>query len=88
MIFLQVGAVQALAANRRIRLDQGSKAIYADDLLVADQGRLIVQAMAGSWEYGVYLLGLPVGLKAKVEVLWDGHQRHRNKSGEPLLGSE
>ncbi|MFQ3346576.1 MAG: hypothetical protein ACI8RT_000305 [Candidatus Azotimanducaceae bacterium] len=72
MIFLQVGAVQALAANRQLT-DQGSKAIYADDLLVVDQGRLIVQAMAGSWEYGVYLLGLPVGLKAKVEVLWDGH---------------
>ncbi len=30
--------------------------------------------MAGNWEYGVYLLGLPVGLKARVEVQWDGRQ--------------
>ena len=54
----------------------GYKSVKRDEekLSVKDQGQMIAKAMAGSWEYGVYLLGLPVGLKAKVEVLRDGHQ--------------
>ena len=73
VLYLQVGAGQVAAADSR-PTEQKFNAIFADDPLAADQGQLIAQAMAGSWEYGVYLLGLPVGLKAKVEVLWDGHQ--------------
>ena len=54
----------------------GHKALesYEEKLPAPDQGLVIANAMAGNWEYGVYLLGLPVGLKARVEVQWDGRQ--------------
>lgn len=54
----------------------GHKALesYEEKLPAPDQGLVIANAMAGNWEYGVYLLGLPVGLKARVEVRWDGRQ--------------
>ena len=54
----------------------GHKALesFEEKLPAPDQGLVIANAMAGNWEYGVYLLGLPVGLKARVEVQWDGRQ--------------
>ena len=54
----------------------GHKALdsYEEKLPAPDQGLVVASAMAGRWEYGVYLLGLPVGLKARVEVQWDGRQ--------------
>lgn len=48
--------------------------IQEEKLPVVDQGLVIAEAMAGSWEYGVYLLGLPVGLKARVQVQREGLQ--------------
>ena len=77
-IYLQLGAGLVSAADIQ-STNQGAKPIFAKDLFALDlfaldQGSLIAHAMAGSWEYGVYLLGLPVGLKARVEVQWDGRQ--------------
>ena len=73
MLFLLLPFVHLQAANLHLT---GYKSVKSDGekLTVKDQGQVIAKAMAGSWEYGVYLLGLPVGLKAKDEVLRDGHQ--------------
>ena len=68
LIFLALVAWQVITKQA---VAEGISQSWSDGDLPADSGLAIAQAMVGSWEYGVYLLGLPVGLKAQIEISLD-----------------